>query len=118
MKRAEISIEPRFRINHGPDVALGPGKVDLLEWVKRAGSIAGAARGMGMSYMRAWMLVKTMERCFREPLIEVARGGAGHGGAKLTANGRAVLQLYRQMEKQSLSATRSAQKGIRARLRA
>ncbi len=60
---------------------------------------------MGMSYMRAWTLVKTMEQCFREPLVAVARGGAKHGGAKLTENGKRVLELYRKMEGDSLKAT-------------
>jgi molybdate transport system regulatory protein len=118
VKARQTSIEPRFRVNSGPDIALGPGKVELLEWVEKTGSIAAAARGMGMSYMRAWMLIKTMERCFKEPLLQVARGGARHGGAKLTPNGRKVLGLYRQMEHQSLAVTRSLRKSILSRLRA
>ena len=84
---------------------MGPGKADLLEQIGESGSIAEAAAELGMSYMRAWTLIKTMERCFREPLVKVSRGGAAHGGAQLTTNGRKVLALYREMEKRSLSAT-------------
>jgi len=84
---------------------MGPGKAELLEQVGKSGSIAVAAEELGMSYMRAWTLIKTMERCFKEPLIAVSRGGAGHGGAKLTATGRQVLKVYRGMEKKSLTAT-------------
>jgi len=84
---------------------MGPGKADLLEQVGKCGSIAEAAEQLGMSYMRAWTLIKTMERCFALPLITVSRGGAGHGGAKLTVNGRRVIALYRGMEKRSLTAT-------------
>ena len=116
MKTKAPQIQPRFRIVCGANIALGPGKADLLEHVRETGSIAAAARKMGMSYMRAWMLVKTMERCFKEPLIEVARGGARHGGAKLTPNGKRVLELYRKIERQSLTATRAAQRSILARL--
>ena len=117
VKRTKPIVQPRFRISCGPNIALGPGKAELLEHVQEAGSIAGAARLMGMSYMRAWMLVKTMERCFKEPLIEIERGGARHGGAKLTANGRQVLELYRRMERQSELATKSSRRCILARLR-
>ena len=61
-----------------------------------------------MSYMRAWMLVKTMERCFKEPLVSVVRGGARHGGAQLTGTGRTVLQIYRAIERDSLKATQGS----------
>jgi molybdate transport system regulatory protein len=116
-KPAAAEIQPRFRVVHGRDIALGPGKVELLEHVAQSGSIAEAAKRMGMSYMRAWKLIKTMERCFREPLILVSRGGARHGGAELTANGRHVLKLYRAMENASLTATANLRRQITRRLR-
>jgi molybdate transport system regulatory protein len=105
MKSASSKIQPRFRVICGRDIAIGPGKAELLEQVGQAGSISEAAKRMDMSYMRAWTLVKTMERCFREPLVKVARGGAKHGGAELTPNGRRVLELYRKLESDSLKAT-------------
>ncbi len=87
-------LHPRLRITCGADIALGPGKVKLLELVAQTGSIAKAARRMQMSYMRAWTLLKTMERCFRQPLIEAVRGGSARGGTRLTATGAKVLALY------------------------
>jgi molybdate transport system regulatory protein len=111
------AVQPRFRIVCGKSVAMGPGKADLLEHVGAAGSIAEAAKRMGMSYMRAWTLVKTMEHCFKEPLVAVARGGAGHGGAQLTDTGRKVLNLYRAIERESLKATRVSQRRILGLLR-
>ena len=112
MKTKGGEIQPRFRVRLGKDIAFGPGKADLLEQVRETGSIAEAAEQLGMSYMRAWTLIKTMERSFAEPLLKVSRGGAEHGGAKLTANGVKVLKLYREMEAESLRAT----SGIRKRL--
>lgn len=96
----------------GRNIAIGPGKAELLEHVQQAGSIAQAAKRMGMSYMRAWTLVKMMERCFEQPLVKVARGGAKHGGAELTENGKRVLQLYRKMEQDSLKATAETRRRI------
>lgn len=93
----------------GKEVAIGPGKAELLEHVQAAGSIAEAAKRMGMSYMRAWTLVKTMERCFKEPLVTAARGGASHGGAALTGTGAKVLKYYRAIERDSLRATKDSQ---------
>jgi molybdate transport system regulatory protein len=58
---------------------------------------------MGMSYRRAWVLPKTTNACFRDPLIAAAKGGIG-GGARLAAMGREVLALYQTMEDHAASA--------------
>ncbi len=50
-----------------------------------------------MSYRRAWLLVDTMNRCFREPIVASATGGSGGGGAGLTEFGHRVLARYRSM---------------------
>ncbi len=89
---------PRVRILIGSATALGPGKVDLLEAIAESGSISAAARAMGMSYRRAWLLVDTMNRCFKENLVTTATGGRGGGGARITDVGAEVLRRYREME--------------------
>lgn len=82
----------------GEELAMGPGKADLLEAIDREGSISAAGRAMGMSYRRSWLLVDGMNRCWREKLVETVAGG-GHGrGARLTPMGRAVLAAYRGLE--------------------
>ncbi len=75
----------------------GPGKMELLEAIRDAGSISGGARRMGMSYRRAWMLVETMNSCFVEPLVVTATGGRAGGGAQVTARGEEVLRIYAAM---------------------
>ena len=98
-------LKPRLRLVCGGTIVLGPGKADLLEAVRDTGSLRRAATGLGMSYMRAWSLVKTMNAAFREPLVALARGGARHGGAGLTPAGVQVLAFYRAMERASSKAT-------------
>jgi molybdate transport system regulatory protein len=88
----------RLRLVLEPDIAIGPGKADILEGIKETGSIAAAGRRMGMSYKRAWLLVETMNRCFQEPLVATSRGGRAKGGAALTPCGHEVLERYRRME--------------------
>ncbi|MFL6247153.1 MAG: winged helix-turn-helix domain-containing protein [Thermoanaerobaculia bacterium] len=99
------SLRPRIRIvgNDGT-IILGPGKADLLDAIARTGSIRAAAGELGMSYMRAWTLVRTMNAAFRAPLVEKERGGPAQGGAQLTAAGRKVLELYRRMEEKAAKA--------------
>jgi molybdate transport system regulatory protein len=91
-------VGARLRIVLGPDVAIGPGKAAMLDEIRTTGSIAGAGRRMGMSYKRAWLLVESMNRCFKAPLVETKRGGSARGGAVLTETGEQVLSCYRRME--------------------
>ena len=112
-----VSILPRFRILWGEEIALGPGKVELLKAIAATGSIAEAAKRMEMSYNRAWQLVRTMNLCFPEALVESARGGATGGGARLSATGLRVLALYRRLEIESARATYDAQEEIRTLLK-
>lgn len=88
----------------GREIALGPGKADLLERIASTGSIRQAALELKMSYMRAWSLVRTMNNSFKSPLVEVNRGGRAQGGAILTKVGVRVLQIYRVMEAKSRAA--------------
>lgn len=104
-EKAKPSIRPRLRIVSGKNIAFGPGKADLLEALEKTGSITRAAGKLGMSYMRAWTLIRTMNRSFCEPLVDAVRGGMrGGGGARLTPTGLQVLELYRQMDNKCLGA--------------
>jgi molybdate transport system regulatory protein len=99
-----LRLRARIRVLCGDEIALGPGKIDLLRVVGQTGSIRVAAEQMGMSYMRAWSLIRTMNACFKEPLVQAVRGGPSHGGARLTPTGQLALDLYEQMEKDFMRA--------------
>jgi molybdate transport system regulatory protein len=103
-KSPKFTCRPRIRIKAGKEIALGPGKVDLLEAIERNGSISAGARELGLSYRRAWDLVDTMNHCFKHPLVARVKGGKGGGGARLTAEGQRMLELYRTMETKALNA--------------
>jgi len=95
---------PRFRIFCGDEVALGPGKVELLRAIADTGSIRKAALRAKMSYMRAWSLIRTMNQCFKEPLVQANRGGLNQG-AFLTDLGRTALDLYEKLEAETKAVT-------------
>ncbi|TCD11381.1 winged helix-turn-helix domain-containing protein [Oricola cellulosilytica] len=97
--REKPQIHLRIRLDG--ETAIGPGKADLLEGIRETGSIAGAGRRMNMSYKRAWLLVESMNRCFREPVVEAVRGGRARGGATLTPLGEYVLAAYRRMNEET-----------------
>ncbi len=95
MQRARFKLTARLM--YGDEIAIGPGKADLLDTIDRERSISGAARAMGMSYRRAWLLVDTMNRCWADRLVETVPGGGQGAGASLTDTGRRVLELYRAL---------------------
>jgi molybdate transport system regulatory protein len=86
------------------DAWIGPGKVQLLEEIRERGSISAAARAMGMSYRRAWLLVNGLNRMFREAAVQTTLGGRGGGNAFVTPLGTEIIARYRGME----TATRRA----------
>ena len=89
---------PRLRVLFSELTALGPGRAELMERIARTGSISAAAREMGMSYRRAWLLVEATNSAFIEPLVSTNTGGSGGGGAQLTDFGMSILARYRAME--------------------
>lgn len=96
MRIGTLKIKAQFYC--GDELAMGPGKADLLDAIDRTGSISAAGRALGMSYRRSWLLVDGMNRCWRERLVETVAGGGRGRGATLTAMGRAVLRAYRTLD--------------------
>ncbi|MFO1303089.1 MAG: LysR family transcriptional regulator [Burkholderiales bacterium] len=113
----ESRVSFRLRVTRGEDIALGPGKVALLEAIAREGSITAAAKALGMSYRRAWMLVDTMNRNFRTPVVEAGAGGSHGGGAALTRLGQDVVDRYRRIEATAARAAAEDLRGLEAHLR-
>ncbi|HXV08236.1 MAG TPA: LysR family transcriptional regulator [Burkholderiales bacterium] len=89
---------PQIRIMLRKAIAMGPGKAELLRAIEETGSISAAARTLGMSYRRAWLLVDTMNQCFRSPVVETLTGGQRGGGARVSELGHEVLRRYLEME--------------------
>ncbi len=91
-------LKLKAQIFCGGEPAIGPGKADLLEAIDREGSISGAGRAMGMSYRRTWLLVDSLNRCWKDRVVETTAGGGADKGARLTPFGRTVLDTYRAFE--------------------
>ncbi|WP_062113732.1 winged helix-turn-helix domain-containing protein [Aureimonas sp. AU40] len=116
-KPSHASPITRLRFVFGEKRILGPGRVDLLEGIGATGSIAAAGRLMGMSYKRAWTLVEELNATFDAPLVEMHRGGAGHGGAQLTPLGLEITERYRRMQAASDGAIAADLEELVSRLR-
>lgn len=111
MKTHEVGLS-HLRVTISETFYMGPGRADLLEGIAATGSIAEAAKRMGMSYKRAWSLVQAMNDGFGATLVETQRGGTGQG-ASLTDHGRGVLDGYRRMQQATQEAIASDIRMIR-----
>jgi molybdate transport system regulatory protein len=89
----------RFRIDFAEHSSLGPGKILLLEAIRDSGSLSQGARNIGMSYRRAWILVESLKQSFRQPVTVATTGGKDGGGMQITEFGYALIENYRQLER-------------------
>jgi molybdate transport system regulatory protein len=101
----------RLRLDLAPGTSVGPGKIALLEHIDACGSLSQAARKLGLSYRRAWLLLDDLNRAFNEPVTVSTTGGRRGGGASLTKLGRELIRRYRKVE---ATAASEAGKGFRA----
>ncbi|WP_066527326.1 winged helix-turn-helix domain-containing protein [Erythrobacter sp. CCH5-A1] len=92
-----FKLKLKLQIMCGDEIAMGPGKADLLDAIARHCSISGAGRALGMSYRRTWLLVDAMNRCWEAPLVATTPGNQ-KAGAQLTPLGEEVLARYRQLQ--------------------
>ena len=101
----KTKVQFRLRVYRDDSIAIGPGKVDLLETIRQTGSISAAARQMGMSYRRAWALVNDLNGALESPAVNTATGGANGGGTALTPVGEQLIAHYRAIEDSSRTAS-------------
>ena len=90
----------RIWVERAGHALLGKGRLELLEGIERWQSISAAARAMGMSYRRAWLLVQSINQAAGANLVEAATGGRHGGGARLTTLGRQAIAVFRELQEQ------------------
>lgn len=96
--RPAITAHSSFWLMAGDESLGGRGRIELLERIAETGSIRQAAIGMEMSYRAAWGAVQVMNERVGAPLVTRETGGRGGGGARLSAEGVALLKAYRVLE--------------------
>lgn len=94
--KAPIWVRPRLYI--GDNIAVGPGKIDILRVIEETRSISAAARTLGIPYKKAWLHLDSLNQGFGRPVVVTATGGKGGGGASLTPLGRELLNRYVALE--------------------
>lgn len=72
-------------------------RLQVLRALGECGSISQAGRVVGVSYKAAWQAIDTLSNLAGVPVVEKSVGGAGGGGAKLTAAGQELLRAAQAM---------------------
>jgi molybdate transport system regulatory protein len=93
------TIGIRVRVDFNAASSIGPGKIALLEAIARSGSLSQAARNLGMSYRRAWLLISSLNGMFSKTVANATTGGSGGGGMQLTPFGESLIKSYRKLER-------------------
>ncbi len=94
-----MKLEGRVWLKEGDKSFLGSGRIELLDRISRTGSIAKAAKDMGMSYKSAWDAVDAMNNLSDIPLVERSTGGKNGGGTTLTPKGVEIVEVFKALEK-------------------
>ncbi len=97
---AEPSLQMQFLLNNPVRYGRRWDYLELLERIDTTGSIAAAAKAMGMSYKAAWEAVLTINNLSPEPVATKQAGGQHGGNTSLSPYGRRMVMVYRHMEKE------------------
>jgi len=99
MTAADTSTDPAravVQLKRTGGTSVGPQRLVLLSAIAEHGSIASAARAVGLSYKGAWEAVQALNNLFDHALVDARQGGA----ATVTAAGRLVLKAYGAIEEE------------------
>jgi molybdate transport system regulatory protein len=94
-----MDIRCKVWLEKDGEMLFGKGRALLLSAIEEAGSLAGAAKRLGMSYRAAWGKLKASEEHLAMKLVEPSP--SGHHGMQLTAQGRLMLKEFERLLKEA-----------------
>lgn len=78
--------------------AFGEGPYELLKKIEKTNSLHRAANEIGMSYSKAWRLIRTIEERLGFLLIERKIGGQSGGGSRITLEAKKLMYHYEKFQ--------------------
>lgn len=76
---------------------MGKGHVQLLRAIQKTGSLNKAAKETGISYRKSWRLIHQVNTMALHEVVHLQKGGAGGGGARVTAYGEKLLAFFENL---------------------
>jgi len=83
--------------NTNGESILGNGKFELIDYIDQLGSLKAAADKMGISYRKAWGMMREAEEKLGFCLTDKHRGGQHGGNSVLTAEGKILIEAYKEL---------------------
>ena len=93
-----IKAACKIWLSKNDEKAFGQGPCKLLRRVEKTNSLHQAAREMGMSYNKAWRLIRLMEERLGFLLLEKQVGGQSGGGSRVTPKAKDFIERYERFE--------------------
>jgi molybdate transport system regulatory protein len=96
-RKTGIQLRSKVWLEVDGKLFMGWGRAQLLERIDELGSISAAARSMKLAYRNAWLWVEAMNGLAPAPLVEKSTGGSRGGHARLTEEGRRIVDEYKRV---------------------
>jgi molybdate transport system regulatory protein len=97
LKKGDFKVNGSLWIEGDGQRFFGPGPAELLELIEKTGSISKAAKGMGMSYKKAWEIVNRINGMGAGPFVVTSIGGEDGGGSAISADAKEMIAWYREL---------------------
>ena len=98
IKKYMNSIQPVYRVTlKKNEKFFGPGISQLLHYIEELGTIQRACEKMGMSYSKAWKIIKRVETEMGFKVLDTTIGGATGGKSQISEECKFLLQCYDKM---------------------
>lgn len=98
IKKYMNSIQPVYRVTlKKNEKFFGPGISQLLHHIEELGTIQKACEEMGMSYSKAWKIIKRVEKEMGFKVLDTVVGGANGGKSQISPECKILLKNYDKM---------------------
>lgn len=106
---AELKLRSsQWIVDQNNNIIIGEGRAKILEHIDQTGSMNQTARLMKMSYKAVWSKIKATEKHMNACIVHTDR----KEGSRLSQNGKALLEKYKQLKSQCISADDKIFSGI------
>ncbi len=87
-------------VDEDDNAIIGKGRMEILDNIEKTGSINQTAKMMKMSYKAVWSKIKATEKHLDTLIVHTDR----KEGSRLSTEGKELLEKYRLLKKECLSA--------------
>ena len=101
-KKESYTVAGTMWIEYEGGRCFGPGRMELLQWIDKTGSINKAAKEMGMSYKKAWKMINDLNNQMNQPMVITQSGGESGGGSVLTNAAVSLMDYHSAMRQRFL----------------